>query len=73
MELSIQPAVIRTLLGGRLALRLLKGVAFTVVFAGSATYILLNAVDNLVGIRLIEEQETLRLDLSQHGESAYND
>lgn len=63
----------RTLLGGRLALRLLEGVAFTVVFAGSATYILLKAVDNLVGIRLTEEQETLGLDLSQHGESAYND
>ncbi len=51
----------------------LKGVAFTMCFAGAATFLLLKAVDSLVGLRVSEEEETLGLDLSQHGESAYND
>lgn len=51
----------------------LKGVCFTVIFAGGATLLLLKVVDNLVGLRVSEEDETLGLDLSQHGESAYND
>ncbi len=51
----------------------LKGVCFTVVFAGLATWMLLKAIDNFVGLRVNEEAETVGLDLSQHGESAYND
>lgn len=51
----------------------LKGVGFTVVFAATATLLLLKVVDNLVGLRVSEEEETLGLDLTQHGESAYND
>jgi len=50
-----------------------KGVAFTIAFAGVATWILLKTVDNLVGLRVQEEDESMGLDLSQHGESAYND
>jgi Amt family ammonium transporter len=50
-----------------------KGVAFTMVFAGSATFIILKVVNALVGLRVSEEDETLGLDLTQHGESAYND
>jgi Amt family ammonium transporter len=51
----------------------LKGVAFTLVFAGVATFILLKLVDALVGLRVTEEDETLGLDLTQHGEKAYNE
>jgi len=51
----------------------LMGVAFTLAFAGGATYVLLKIVNATVGLRVSEEQETLGLDLSQHGESAYND
>ena len=51
----------------------LKGVLFTMVFAGAATFILLKIVNAIVGLRVSEEDETLGLDLSQHGESAYND
>ena len=51
----------------------LKGVGFTIVFAATATLLLLKVVDNLVGLRVSEEEETLGLDLTQHGESAYND
>jgi Amt family ammonium transporter len=51
----------------------LKGVAFTMVYAGAGTFLLLKLVNALVGLRVSEEEETLGLDLSQHGESAYND
>jgi len=51
----------------------LKGVLFTMAFAAVATLALLKLVDALVGLRVSEEEETLGLDLSQHGESAYNE
>jgi Amt family ammonium transporter len=51
----------------------LKGVVFTMVFAGGVTFILLKLVNAMFGLRVSEEQETVGLDLSQHGESAYND
>jgi Amt family ammonium transporter len=50
-----------------------KGVVFTILFAGTATFVILKVVDALVGLRVSEEEENLGLDLSQHGESAYND
>ena len=50
-----------------------KGVVFTIIFAGAATFVILKVVNALVGLRMSEEEETLGLDLSQHGESAYND
>lgn len=51
----------------------LKGIVFTMAFAGAVTYILLKLIDSSLGLRVSEEEETLGLDLSQHGESAYND
>lgn len=51
----------------------LKGVCFTMVFSGVATILILQLVKATVGLRVSEEDETLGLDLSQHGESAYND
>jgi len=50
-----------------------KGVLFTIGLAVIGTFILLKLVDAIVGLRVAEEQETLGLDLSQHGEKAYND
>jgi ammonium transporter, Amt family len=50
-----------------------KGVVFTMLFAGTATFVILKVVNVLVGLRVSEEDETLGLDLTQHGESAYND
>jgi len=50
-----------------------KGVAFTMLFAGTATFVILKVVNALVGLRVSEEDETQGLDLTQHGESAYND
>ncbi len=51
----------------------LKGVVVTMALAGTATFILLKVVDGLVGLRVSEEDEFVGLDLSQHGEKAYNE
>jgi Amt family ammonium transporter len=51
----------------------LKGVLFTMVFAAATTWVLLKLVDRTVGLRVTEEDESLGLDLTQHGENAYND
>jgi Amt family ammonium transporter len=51
----------------------LIGVAVTMVLAVVASLVLLKLVDTLIGLRVSEEDESLGLDLSQHGESAYNE
>jgi Amt family ammonium transporter len=51
----------------------LIAVLFTAALAGIATWILLKVVDRLVGLRVEREDESMGLDLSQHGESAYNE
>jgi ammonium transporter, Amt family len=48
-------------------------VLFTAVFAGIATLVLFKAVDVFVGLRVDVEDESLGLDLSQHGERAYSE
>jgi len=62
-------------LGGSMGqfLNQLKGVLLTVGLAAIGTFIILKLVDVIVGLRVAEEEETLGLDLSQHGEKAYND
>ncbi len=50
----------------------LKAVAFTWVLAIVVTFIILKVVDATIGLRVSEEDETLGLDISQHGEEAYN-
>jgi len=62
-------------LGGSPAqfLNQLKGVLFTLVFAAAGTFILLKITSLFGALRVSEEDETLGLDLSQHGESAYNE
>ncbi|MDL0437975.1 ammonium transporter [Stutzerimonas frequens] len=49
-----------------------KGVLFTVVYTGIVTYLILKAIDLLMGLRVNEEQETVGLDLSLHNERGYN-
>jgi Amt family ammonium transporter len=50
--------------------------ALTVVvvglFAAAGTWVILKAVDRLVGLRLLPEEERMGLDLSQHNERAYS-
>ncbi len=47
------------------------GVAAAWVFAGGMTWIILKLIDVVIGLRVPEQEEVLGLDLSQHGEPAY--
>ena len=49
-----------------------KGVLFTIVWSGVVSFIAYKVVDLLVGLRVSEEQEREGLDISSHGETAYN-
>jgi Amt family ammonium transporter len=49
-----------------------KAVAFTIVFSGVASFILFKVVDAVVGLRPEEQAEREGLDITQHGERAYN-
>jgi Amt family ammonium transporter len=51
----------------------LAGVAFTVVLSGVGTFVIFKIVNAIIGLRVDQEEESLGLDLSQHGESAYNE
>jgi ammonium transporter, Amt family len=51
----------------------LKGVLFTAALAAAGTWILLKLIDALMGLRVSEDEESLGLDVTQHGEKAYND
>ena len=51
----------------------LIGVAFTVVLAAAGTFLIVKVVDALIGLRVDQEDESVGLDLSQHGERAYNE
>ncbi len=48
-----------------------KGVLITVVVSAVATFVLAKIVDLTIGLRLAEEDESVGLDLSQHGEVGY--
>ena len=51
----------------------LKAVLFTAALAGGATYLILKVLDAVIGLRVDQEDESVGLDLSQHGERAYNE
>ena len=51
----------------------LIGVAFTAALAAAGTFIIVKIVDAVIGLRVDQEDESLGLDLSQHGERAYNE
>ena len=48
------------------------GVVFTIIWCGFFTYIILKFVDNLLGLRISEEEEETGIDLVEHGEKGYN-
>ena len=50
-----------------------RGLIFTVVLAAAGTFVILKVVSALGGLRVTPEEEDSGLDLSEHGESAYND
>jgi Amt family ammonium transporter len=49
------------------------GLAFTAIFAAVGTFVILKVVNAVAGLRVSPEEEDSGLDLTQHGESAYND
>jgi Amt family ammonium transporter len=49
----------------------LVAVAATWAFSAAATFVILKVIDVLVGLRVRREDEVMGLDLSQHGEVAY--
>lgn len=51
----------------------LRGVLFTIALAVVGTFLILKLVDAVIGLRVSPEEEHSGLDLTQHGESAYND
>ena len=50
----------------------ITGILFTIVWCGFFTFIILRFVDNILGLRISEDEEEVGLDLSEHGESSYN-
>jgi len=51
----------------------LIGVAVTVALAAVGTFLIVKLVDAVIGLRVDQEDESVGLDLSQHGERAYNE
>ena len=49
-----------------------KGVGVTLLLSGIGSFILFKIVDLLVGLRPVEEKEREGLDITDHGERAYN-
>ncbi len=49
-----------------------KAVGFTILFSGIGSLILFKLVDLVVGLRPAEEKEREGLDITDHGERAYN-
>jgi len=51
----------------------LIGVAFTAALGAGGTFLIVKIVDATIGLRVDQEDESVGLDLSQHGERAYNE
>jgi Amt family ammonium transporter len=50
----------------------LKGVLLTIVWSGVVAFIAFKIADLTIGLRVSEEEEREGLDISAHGETAYN-
>ena len=51
----------------------LIGVVFTAALGAGGTFLIVKLVDTTIGLRVDQEDESVGLDLSQHGERAYNE
>jgi len=80
---EVNPAIATTFQSGGRAVSLVGsfgqvvnqtiGVVFTGVLSAVVSVVLLKVIDVLIGLRVTEEEETVGLDTTQHGENAYND
>jgi Amt family ammonium transporter len=70
---AVNPAGFDGLLYGNPAQLGIQAIAVAVVavYAAAVTWILLKGIDITIGVRVSEDEEQRGLDLSQHGESAY--
>ncbi|HEY1660975.1 MAG TPA: ammonium transporter [Verrucomicrobiae bacterium] len=59
--------------GGAQFIYQLEAVAFTIALAAAGTFIILKIIGAMVTLRVSQEDEFVGLDLSQHGERAYNE
>jgi ammonium transporter, Amt family len=50
----------------------LKAVLLTIVWSGVVSFVAYKIVDLTIGLRVSEEEEREGLDISAHGETAYN-
>ncbi len=50
----------------------LKAVLYTLVWSGGVSAVLFFAIDKTLGLRPAEDAEREGLDLTEHGERAYN-
>jgi Amt family ammonium transporter len=50
----------------------LQGVLVTIVWSAVVSFIAFKLVDLVIGLRVSEEEEREGLDISSHGETAYN-
>lgn len=57
----------------RQVVRQAQGILITVFLSGIGTWIILKITDITVGLRVLADEEMSGLDLTQHGEKAYND
>ena len=58
-------------IGGQVWIQL-QGVLTTVIWSGVVAFIAYKVVDLVIGLRVTEEEEREGLDISSHGETAYN-
>jgi Amt family ammonium transporter len=49
-----------------------QGVIYTVIISGIVALVAFKIVDMVIGLRVTEEEEREGLDISSHGETAYN-
>jgi Amt family ammonium transporter len=63
---------LKDIVGHTLWIEQLKAIGITLVLAVVGTTVLAYIVKALVGLRPVEEDERIGLDLTDHGESAYN-
>ncbi len=59
-----------TSIGGQLGVQF-TGVLVTLVYSGTATWVILKVIDSIIGLRVSEDAETEGLDLSEHDERGY--
>ena len=71
-DYTVMPAVVGPYDMGAQLLTQVKAVALTLLWSGTGSAILFFVIDRTIGLRPAEDAEREGLDLSSHGERAYN-